>query len=235
VTRPLALLAAVSASIVLFVAPPSLLAMAQTPTKPGEPGASSEPSVPSSHQKDGQPAQAAQEATTTTSQAQPETPRPELRPVARAAGSGSVQIHDFAFAPKSLTVQVGDRVSWFNQGPSGHSATADDGSFDTGVLSKGASGSFTFKTPGTFSYHCTPHPFMKASITVRAAGGGSQGGSTSGGTTSKSGAGSGSSQGTGSTHPVLPSTGLDIAAVAGLGLLMLGLGALVRRRIAADS
>jgi LPXTG-motif cell wall-anchored protein len=219
------------------------MAMAAPPTKPDEPGASQGPGSPSPPKKDAQPPPAAQAAATTTPQPAPassgQAPRPLLRPAALKAGSNSVTIHDFAFGPKSLTVQVGDTVSWFNQGPSSHSATADNGSFNTGVLAKGASGSFTFKTPGTFSYHCTPHPFMKASITVLAAssgsGGGSKGSSTGGGTTGQGAAGSSTSQSNGAAHPTLPKTGLDVAGVAGLGLLMLGLGALVRRRTAPRS
>ena len=236
--RPLAPIAVVYALLALLVLPGSPLAATGQPS-PSKPGAT-EPATGPATKADAPQAPAQQPsdppAARTAAGAPPTRPRHE----ARAAGSGSVTIHDFAFGPASLTVHVGDTVSWFNQGPSGHSATADGGSFNTGVLPKGGSGSFTFRTPGTFSYHCTPHPFMKASITVLAAAGGSSGGGSKGGASSTAGAkGGGSATTSGSTAastgPSLPRTGLDVAAVALLGLLLLGAGALVRRRTAADS
>ena len=79
---------------------------------------------------------------------------------------GAMEIKNFAFGPKTLTVKKGTTVVWTNQDSVGHTATADDGSFDTGLLAKGESGSVTFDKVGTFSYHCTPHPYMKATIIV---------------------------------------------------------------------
>lgn len=78
----------------------------------------------------------------------------------------SVTIANFAFAPKTLTIKKGTKVTWTNQDSAPHTATADDGSFDTGTLQKGDSKSITFEKAGTFAYHCTVHPNMKASITV---------------------------------------------------------------------
>jgi plastocyanin len=78
-----------------------------------------------------------------------------------------VEIKDFAFGPTTLTVKVGDTVTWINNDVTGHSATADDGSFDTGVMSQGESGSYTFTEAGTYGYHCTPHPNMKGTIIVQ--------------------------------------------------------------------
>ena len=86
-----------------------------------------------------------------------------------AAPSGedhAVQIKGFAFAPRTITVKVGDTVTWTNEDSARHTATADDGSFDTGLLAKGQSGSVTFDTPGTYMYFCTPHPNMKGTIVV---------------------------------------------------------------------
>src|SRR5262252_6166978 len=66
-----------------------------------------------------------------------------------------------SFSPSSVTIQVGDTVQW-NWGSSAHSATSGtpgnpDGLWDSGVLNKNATFSFTFNTAGTFSYYCTPH------------------------------------------------------------------------------
>lgn len=89
-------------------------------------------------------------------------PKTETAPVA----GNTVEIKDFAYSPASLSVKVGDTVTWTNKDLTGHSATADDGSFDTGVLAQGESGSFTFTKAGTFAYHCTPHPNIQGTITV---------------------------------------------------------------------
>jgi len=78
----------------------------------------------------------------------------------------TVQIKGFAFAPRTITVKVGNTVTWTNGDSVGHTATADDDSFDTGLLAKGQSGSVTFDTPGTYTYFCTPHPNMKATVLV---------------------------------------------------------------------
>jgi plastocyanin len=83
------------------------------------------------------------------------------------AQPGAVAITDYQFTPPSITVKVGDTVTWTNNGPSKHTATADDGSFDSGSLSAGQTFSHTFQTAGTFSYICTIHPFMKAQVVVQ--------------------------------------------------------------------
>lgn len=83
------------------------------------------------------------------------------------AKSASVTIKDFEFTPVTVTIAIGGAVTWTNDGPSAHTATADDGSFDSGSLSQGKTFSHTFQTAGTFSYHCGVHPFMKATVIVQ--------------------------------------------------------------------
>jgi plastocyanin len=90
---------------------------------------------------------------------------------ASAQGTQAVTIAGFAFSPAALTIEAGTTVTWTNQDSATHTATADDGSFDTGDIAQGASASVTFDTPGTFTYHCSIHPNMVASITVTEAGG----------------------------------------------------------------
>jgi LPXTG-motif cell wall-anchored protein len=169
----------------------------------------------------------------------PATPKPEAgrdRAKAKAAASQTVTVSDFEFAPKGITVNVGDTVTWSNAGPTQHTATANDGSFDTGLLADGESGSHTFDQAGTFSYFCQPHPFMKGTITVQAAATG--GGEAGGGSGGEAGAGStGSTESAApsdeSTGPTLPTTGLDSGGLAVLGLATLALGAWLRRRAGA--
>lgn len=83
------------------------------------------------------------------------------------AGKNAVSIQNFAYSPSTITVKVGDKVTWTNKDSIGHSATADNGSFDTGVLQQGQSGSITFHKAGTFTYHCSVHPTMKATVIVQ--------------------------------------------------------------------
>ena len=86
----------------------------------------------------------------------------------QAAGGGgnAVSIVDFNFNPGTLTVAKGATVTWTNTGATTHTVTADDGSFDSGHVSAGATFSQTFATAGTFTYHCSIHSSMKGTITV---------------------------------------------------------------------
>jgi plastocyanin len=153
---------------------------------------------------------------------------------AQAAASAGVTIQNFAFSPATVTVNVGDTVTWTNQDDVQHSATASDGSFDTGLLSQGSSGSATFDTAGTFAYICTPHPNMKGTVVVQGAqtGGDSTGGSGGSGS-SDSGATAGTTGGSASTTAggsTLAATGMDALALGLLGVFMLALGLGIRRR-----
>ena len=79
----------------------------------------------------------------------------------------TVAIRNYDFAPKSLTVGVGTRVTWTNDDATAHTATADTAGFDTGTVAPKASHTIDFKHPGTFTYHCAFHAFMTATITVK--------------------------------------------------------------------
>ena len=85
-----------------------------------------------------------------------------------ASTSGTaISIKGFAFNPASVTVSVGTKVTWTNNDSVAHSATADDGSFQSNAIQPGSSFSFTFTKAGTFTYHCEFHPNMTATITVK--------------------------------------------------------------------
>ncbi|KKW23283.1 MAG: Blue (Type 1) copper domain protein [Candidatus Kaiserbacteria bacterium GW2011_GWB1_52_6] len=76
----------------------------------------------------------------------------------------SVSISNFAFSPTTITVKAGDKVTWTNNDSAPHTVTSNNSSFDSGTLNKGASYSFVFATPGTYSYRCTFHPSMTGTI-----------------------------------------------------------------------
>ena len=87
---------------------------------------------------------------------------------ASAASGNSVTISDFKFAPASLTVKRGAKVTFTNHDSDAHTATANDGhSFDTGMLDQGSSRTITLTKPGSYAYHCTVHSFMKGTLVVR--------------------------------------------------------------------
>jgi plastocyanin len=86
---------------------------------------------------------------------------------ATAESTDKVQISDFKFVPETITVKTGTEVTWSNSDDTAHTATADDGSFDTGTLDQGDSKGVTFDQPGTFSYFCKFHAFMKGTIEVQ--------------------------------------------------------------------
>jgi LPXTG-motif cell wall-anchored protein len=64
---------------------------------------------------------------------------------------------DDAFQPRTITVQPGTTVTWTNNGAAVHTATGDDGGFDSGLMGAGDTFSFTFSRPGTFAYYCQVH------------------------------------------------------------------------------
>lgn len=86
-----------------------------------------------------------------------------------AGKSESVAIQNYAFVPASLTVQVGDTVTWTNQDSAPHTVTVSDGpeKFASPNLQKGDTYSHTFTKAGTYQYYCAVHPDMKASVTAQ--------------------------------------------------------------------
>lgn len=106
--------------------------------------------------------------TATTSAPSGTTGAEESTDATAAAGGTSVTIANFAFAPASLDVAAGSEVTVTNNDDATHTLTADDGSFDSGALEKGQSGSITLSAPGEFGYHCNIHGSMKGTIRVTA-------------------------------------------------------------------
>ena len=73
----------------------------------------------------------------------------------------------YSFSPAMLAIKVGTTVIWKDVSSAPHTVTSDDGTtFDSGTVPVGGSFHFTFKTAGSFSYHCNIHPYMKATIVV---------------------------------------------------------------------
>lgn len=87
------------------------------------------------------------------------------------AADRSVRMEDFAFGPRTITIDVGDRVRWTNRDAVEHTATARNGAFDTGLLADGESYTIRFNAAGRYRYLCTPHPTMTGTVVVRAGNG----------------------------------------------------------------
>jgi plastocyanin len=73
----------------------------------------------------------------------------------------------WTFDPAETTVPLSTTINWTNAGAVAHTVTADDGgSFDSGNLEPQSTFSFTTTIAGTFTYHCSFHPWMTGTITV---------------------------------------------------------------------
>jgi plastocyanin len=83
------------------------------------------------------------------------------------ASTDRVAIADFAFDPEPVTVDAGTKLTWTNEDEAPHTATADDGSFDTGTLKLADTGAVALDQPGTYTYYCRFHAFMKGTVKVR--------------------------------------------------------------------
>lgn len=85
---------------------------------------------------------------------------------ADTATTKQVTISNFAFAPASITVKKGTKVTWTNQDSTAHTVTGTNGGPDSAPFGSGASYSYTFTTVGTFPYHCTIHSSMTGTVIV---------------------------------------------------------------------
>ena len=85
----------------------------------------------------------------------------------RATTATTVEIKSFSFQPASITVPAGATVTWINRDSVAHTVTADDDSFKSpNIAGNGGKFERSFSEPGTYRYHCTPHPSMKGEVVV---------------------------------------------------------------------
>ena len=76
---------------------------------------------------------------------------------AQARARVQVPIEEFRYQPTTVTVPAGTTVVWTNLDEANHTVTADDDSFDSGLLGLNEAFSYTFTTPGEYGYYCIPH------------------------------------------------------------------------------
>jgi plastocyanin len=72
------------------------------------------------------------------------------------------------YSPATITVMIGmnSTVTWVNRDTAPHTVTANDGSFNSHNLDPGQSYTYTFTKPGTYSYICSYHNWMKGKVIV---------------------------------------------------------------------
>jgi plastocyanin len=93
-----------------------------------------------------------------------EPPRPQQTHV--------IQVKDFSYEPRSLTIEPGDTVRWVFSGTDRtHTVTALNGTFDSGTVftASGATFERRFDTVGTWDYSCQAHKqccLMQGSVRV---------------------------------------------------------------------
>lgn len=98
---------------------------------------------------------------------QTSAPRPAPAPAQPAetqSNLNAINIENFSFSPNTLTVKKGMAVTWTNNDSAPH--TIKSAAFNSEVLNKGQSFSFTFNEAGTFNYYCSLHPAMTGEIIV---------------------------------------------------------------------
>ncbi len=82
-------------------------------------------------------------------------------------GPDEVWISSSGFDPATLTVAVGTTVTWTNNDGEPHTVTSSAKLFSSSGLEEGEGFSYTFASPGTYTYYCQLHPHMTGTIVVK--------------------------------------------------------------------
>jgi amicyanin len=80
-----------------------------------------------------------------------------------------VKISNFEFTPTKIKIKKGTTVTWTNDDSIRHDVKPDSETEEfkpSELLGKGEKYSVTFNAPGTYRYHCSPHPYMKGTVEV---------------------------------------------------------------------
>ena len=109
--------------------------------------------------------------TTSNEQSSTNSDAPSTQNNTPLSGDVEIEIFDFAFKSSDVTIKKGTKVTWTNKDSAKHDVTPDNGDSNAfkgsnKLLAKNESYSFTFDIVGTYTYNCSPHPYMKGTITV---------------------------------------------------------------------
>lgn len=89
-----------------------------------------------------------------------------VSPLPVRAADMEVNIDNFAFTPKELTVKAGTTIVFRNRDDIPHLVVGANGEFHSKALDTDDSFSFTFAKAGTYAYYCSLHPQMQGRIVV---------------------------------------------------------------------
>ena len=82
-------------------------------------------------------------------------------------GLNEVFIQNSDFSPSTITVGASTTITWTNKDGMAHTVTSDSGNeLNSGNIPANSTWSHTFAAAGTYPYHCTIHPAMKATVKV---------------------------------------------------------------------
>ena len=90
-------------------------------------------------------------------------------------GASAPSMADRAYQPNYITITKGTTVTWVNEDATMHTVTSGisdgkvknpDGKFDSKLLKKGETFSYTFNESGEFPYYCNPHPWATGTVVV---------------------------------------------------------------------
>ena len=116
----------------------------------------------------GPPPAAGAQAPVTPSQAAPSPAASAPAATTSPVATTSVSIANFAFSPAAITVKAGATVTWTNRDQDAHTV-AITGAPVSQPLQNGDTFTHVFAQPGTYSYLCTIHPYMRGMVVVTAA------------------------------------------------------------------
>lgn len=102
----------------------------------------------------------------TSGRTQAATDTPACAPAGSAPVTHDVEINGFAFLPATLAVHPGDKIRWTNADLASHTATALDGSWDTGEIKQGESVEIEVTDAMAVTYRCNFHSTMLAKLTL---------------------------------------------------------------------
>src|SRR5262245_6294148 len=93
--------------------------------------------------------------------------KPAVSGDVNAAVAATVTMGAMKFHADTIVIAVGQAVRWSNADPLGHTVTFDNGEPGSALIDPNGAYVHRFDRAGTFTYHCTPHPFMKGVVVVK--------------------------------------------------------------------
>jgi plastocyanin len=97
--------------------------------------------------------------------AQAKSPTPPV--MVQTVAGPQVSIQNFEFSPAMVEVPAGSTVTWTNNDGELHTVTSSENVFTSPGLDADETFSYTFSTPGTYTYYCKLHPHMTGTIVVK--------------------------------------------------------------------